>query len=202
MELDGYPIHGEQPVNIRQELGIMFGFMAACILTVAVYYIFWQDEASQRRAAARDEARRKDLRARGFHHERGGYHDKALHRYASRDPIAQTQGQTLEFLTEPDQFKDEMHSHNHNHHHHSNNSHSDDGISDSNTIIGGEKHFDNGGSAVAAAVGTGLRINTHEHESWSGNRISISIQNGSAVSNRTPLSMMHASTGQSAKDMF
>lgn len=42
MELDGYPIHGEQPVNIRQELGIMFGFMAACILTVAVYYIFWQ----------------------------------------------------------------------------------------------------------------------------------------------------------------
>ncbi|RAO70762.1 uncharacterized protein BHQ10_006774 [Talaromyces amestolkiae] len=190
-ELDDYPLHGEQPVNIRQELGIMFGFMAACILTVAVYYIFWQ--ASQRRAAARDEARRKDLRARGFHHERGGYHDKALHRYASRDPIAQTQGQTLEFLTEPDQFKDEMHSHSRN------NSHSEDGISDSNTIIGGEKHSDNGGSAAA---GTGLRINTHEHDAWSGNGNSNSIHNGSAVSNRTPLSMMNATMGQSAKDMF
>jgi hypothetical protein len=47
-----------------------------------------------------------------------------------------------------------------------------------------------------------LRINTHEHEAWSGNGNSNSIQNGSAVSNRTPLSMMHASTGQSAKDMF
>jgi hypothetical protein len=78
---------------------------------------------------------------------------------------------------------------------HNNNSHSDDGFSDSNTIIGGEKHIDSAGSA-------GLRINTHEHESWSGNGNSISVQNGSAVSNRTPLSMMHASTGQSAKDMF
>ncbi|KAF5014950.1 hypothetical protein F66182_13887 [Fusarium sp. NRRL 66182] len=168
-ELNDYPLHGEQPINIRQELGIMFGFMAACILTVAVYYIFWQ--ASQRRAAARDEARRKDLRARGFHHERGGYHDKALHRYASRDPIAQTQGQTLEFLTEPDQFKDEMHSHGHN------NSHSDDGISDSNTIISGEKHVANGGSAAA---GTGLRINTHEYDAWSGNGSSNSVHNESA----------------------
>ncbi|CRG83712.1 hypothetical protein PISL3812_01067 [Talaromyces islandicus] len=89
-------------VSLRHELGIMFGFAAACILTVGVYYVFWQ--SSQRRAAARDDARSKDLRARGFHHERGGYHDKALGRYASRDPVAQTQGQTLEFLTAPDQF--------------------------------------------------------------------------------------------------
>jgi len=96
-------VHEQQPISLHRELGIMFGFFAACILTVALYYIFWQ--MSQRRAAARDEARRKDLRARGFHHERGGYHDKALHRYASRDPIAQTQGLTLEFLTAPDQFK-------------------------------------------------------------------------------------------------
>ena len=42
MELDGFPLNGEQPVNLRHELGIMFGFLAACILTVAVYYIFWQ----------------------------------------------------------------------------------------------------------------------------------------------------------------
>lgn len=112
-------------ISLRHELGIMFGFAAACILTVAVYYVFWQGNpffplpkqsipttklmimicsASQRRATARDDARRKDLRERGFHHERGGYHDKALHRYASRDPVAQTQGQTLEFLTAPDQF--------------------------------------------------------------------------------------------------
>lgn len=42
MESDGFLIHGEQPINLRQELGIMFGFLAACILTVAVYYIFCQ----------------------------------------------------------------------------------------------------------------------------------------------------------------
>jgi hypothetical protein len=86
--------------------------------------------------------------------------------------------------------------------HNRNNSHSDDGISDSNTIIGGEKHIDSGGGVAAA--GTGLRLNTHEHEAWSGNSNSNSnlVQNGSAVSNRTPLSMLHASTGQSAKDML
>ncbi|OKL57758.1 hypothetical protein UA08_07001 [Talaromyces atroroseus] len=92
----------ELSYTLSHELGTMFGFLAACILTVGGYYIIWQ--ALQRRAAARDEARRKDLHARGFHHERGGYHDKALHRYASRDPIAQSQGQTLEFLTEPAQY--------------------------------------------------------------------------------------------------
>lgn len=86
-----------------------------------------------------------------------------------------------------------MHSHGHN------NSHSDDGISDSNTIISGEKHVANGGSAAA---GTGLRINTHEYDAWSGNGSSNSVHNESAVSNRTPLSMMNATTGQSAKDMF
>lgn len=46
MALEGFPVRGMQPVNIRQELGIMFGFMAACILTVAVYYIFWQGNFS------------------------------------------------------------------------------------------------------------------------------------------------------------
>lgn len=29
-------------ISLRHELGIMFGFAAACILTVAVYYVFWQ----------------------------------------------------------------------------------------------------------------------------------------------------------------
>jgi hypothetical protein len=29
-------------ISLRHELGIMFGFAAACILTVVVYYIFWQ----------------------------------------------------------------------------------------------------------------------------------------------------------------
>lgn len=90
--------------------------------------------------------------------------------------------------------------HNHNHHHNNNSHGSDDGISDSNTVIGGEKHIDNGGSTAAV---TGLRIDTHEPEAWSGNGNSNSVQNGSAVSNRTPLSMMmHASAGQSAKDIF
>ncbi|EED12885.1 hypothetical protein TSTA_053960 [Talaromyces stipitatus ATCC 10500] len=177
--LDGYPLHGQQPVSLRQELGIMFGFLAACILTVAVYYIFWQ---------ARDEVRRKELRARGFHHERGGYHDKALHRYANRDPIAQTQGQTLEFLTEPAEFKTESGTR-HN---------SEDGMSDTNTVItttAVEKHMQDAATA-------GLRIDTDGNESWSGNSQSNTYQNGSAVSNRTPLSMMQASGGQSAKDMF
>lgn len=28
--------------SLGHELGIMFGFMAACILTVGVYFAFWQ----------------------------------------------------------------------------------------------------------------------------------------------------------------
>lgn len=28
--------------SLRDELGIMFGFLAACILTVGIYYVLWQ----------------------------------------------------------------------------------------------------------------------------------------------------------------
>jgi hypothetical protein len=30
------------PYSLSHELGTMFGFLAACILTVGVYYIIWQ----------------------------------------------------------------------------------------------------------------------------------------------------------------
>ncbi|KAL1969714.1 hypothetical protein VTN77DRAFT_8267 [Rasamsonia byssochlamydoides] len=81
-----YPPYTPMP-SLGQELGIMFGFLAACVLTVGVYYVVWQ--AAQRRAAIKDEARRAELRARGFHNERGGYHEKMLNRFAN--PQTQTQ---------------------------------------------------------------------------------------------------------------
>lgn len=165
--------------SLHRELGIMFGFLAACILTVAVYYIFWQ--AIQRRAAARDEARRKDLRARGFHHERGGYHDKALHRYASRDPIAQSQGQTLEFLTAPDQFQDVP---------------SNDDINDYIDISdhAQQQHY-NGGAGAGLRINSAVRSKKRDHEEQD------HIE--SAVSYQTPSSIHHEiGAGQSAKDLF
>ncbi|KAL1987012.1 hypothetical protein VTN96DRAFT_5168 [Rasamsonia emersonii] len=82
--------------SLRDELGIMFGFIAACVLTVGVYYVLWQ--AIQRREAVKDEARRAELRARGFHHERGGYHEKMLNRFNTNADQSQAQ---LQFLTQP-----------------------------------------------------------------------------------------------------
>lgn len=140
--------------------------------------------ASQRRAAARDEARRKDLRARGFHHERGGYHDKALNRYASRDPIAQTQGQTLEFLTEPDQLKDGSSSND------INNDYMD--ISDDHA----QQHNGGAGLRIDSAVRNKKRDQDQDQEQEQDH-----IE--SAVSYQTPTTINHEiGTGQSTKDLF
>lgn len=57
--------------------------------------------AAQKRAAIKDEERRRDLHARGFHHERGGYHEKVLGQFQARSLEARTQGQSLRFLTQP-----------------------------------------------------------------------------------------------------
>ncbi|KAL2222075.1 hypothetical protein M432DRAFT_587982 [Thermoascus aurantiacus ATCC 26904] len=75
-----FPPYTPMP-SLGHELGIMFGFIVACLLTVAVYLVFWQ--AAQRRNATKERARREELRARGIHYERGGIYDKMMHeRYA------------------------------------------------------------------------------------------------------------------------
>ncbi|EGD89029.2 hypothetical protein H112_03948 [Trichophyton rubrum D6] len=48
--------------SLKRELGIMFGFIALSIITMAAYWIFWQ--FAQRRNAARERARREDFAAR------------------------------------------------------------------------------------------------------------------------------------------
>lgn len=87
--------------SLGHELGILFGFLAACIAIMVIYTVVWQRTPSlpsfstvaslinvtytviQRKTASRDLARRKDLHAKGFHRDRAGIHEKMLDRYAS-----------------------------------------------------------------------------------------------------------------------
>jgi hypothetical protein len=70
--------------SLAHELGVMFGFIAACLFTMGLYFVLWQK--AQRCAANKDKARRDSLRARGFHHEKGGIHEKMMSRFAARLP--------------------------------------------------------------------------------------------------------------------
>ncbi|EFR04818.1 hypothetical protein MGYG_07825 [Nannizzia gypsea CBS 118893] len=48
--------------SLRRELAIMFGFIGLSILTMAVYWVFWQ--FAQKRNAAKERARRETFAAR------------------------------------------------------------------------------------------------------------------------------------------
>jgi len=70
--------------SLAHELGVMFGFIAACLITMGVYFVLWQ--RAQRSEATKDQVRRDSLRARGFHHEKGGIHEKMMSRFATPLP--------------------------------------------------------------------------------------------------------------------
>ncbi|KAI9930386.1 hypothetical protein ASPWEDRAFT_39245 [Aspergillus wentii DTO 134E9] len=68
--------------SLGHELGVMFGFMAACFVIMAVYTFIWR--AAQRRNAEKDLARRKNLQAKGVMRHRDGnrVHEKMVDRHA------------------------------------------------------------------------------------------------------------------------
>ncbi|KAL2011226.1 hypothetical protein VTN00DRAFT_3944 [Thermoascus crustaceus] len=78
-----FPPYTPMP-SLGHELGIMFGFIMACLLSMLIYFVFWQ--AAQRSNAIKEQARREELRARGIHHERGGIYDKMMHDRYGRPP--------------------------------------------------------------------------------------------------------------------
>ncbi|EAW19186.1 uncharacterized protein NFIA_091450 [Aspergillus fischeri NRRL 181] len=66
--------------SLGHELGVMFGFIVACLLIMAVYIYFWR--AADRRDKQRDKDRQRELAQRAFRYERfrvGGPRDK-MHR--------------------------------------------------------------------------------------------------------------------------
>ncbi|PKX99448.1 uncharacterized protein P174DRAFT_437908 [Aspergillus novofumigatus IBT 16806] len=67
--------------SLGHELGVMFGFIVACLLIMAVYIYFWR--AADRRDKQRDKDRQRDLAQRAFRYERfpgvGGPREK-MHR--------------------------------------------------------------------------------------------------------------------------
>ncbi|KAL4958060.1 hypothetical protein BDW69DRAFT_126659 [Aspergillus filifer] len=65
-------------VPIGRELGILFGFLFASIVIMAVYTVIWR--AIERRVETQDRLRRESLIAKGVHHGRGGLHEKMLDR--------------------------------------------------------------------------------------------------------------------------
>ncbi|RHZ43176.1 uncharacterized protein CDV56_100472 [Aspergillus thermomutatus] len=54
--------------SLGHELGVMFGFIVACLLIMAVYIYFWR--AADRRDKQRDRDRQRDLARRAFRFER------------------------------------------------------------------------------------------------------------------------------------
>ncbi|KAH1540660.1 hypothetical protein KXX57_006780, partial [Aspergillus fumigatus] len=63
--------------SLGHELGVMFGFIVACLLIMAVYTYFWR--AADRRDKQRDKDRQRELAQRAFRYERfrvGGPREK------------------------------------------------------------------------------------------------------------------------------
>ncbi|KAL1998943.1 hypothetical protein VTN02DRAFT_5318 [Thermoascus thermophilus] len=80
--------------SLGYELAIMFGFTVACLLSMLIYFVFWQ--AAQRSNATQEQARREELCARGIHHERGGIYDKMMmHDRYTRPPVTTNNNRDL-----------------------------------------------------------------------------------------------------------
>ncbi|OOF91678.1 hypothetical protein ASPCADRAFT_134222 [Aspergillus carbonarius ITEM 5010] len=62
--------------SLGQELGVLFGFLSACLVVMAVYVYFWR--AVERREEQAQKLRREMLLNRGIHHGRGGIHEKMI----------------------------------------------------------------------------------------------------------------------------
>ncbi|KAL5000314.1 hypothetical protein BDV10DRAFT_162460 [Aspergillus recurvatus] len=63
-------------VPIARELGILFGFLLASLVIMAVYTVIWR--GIERAEEEKDRVRRERLVAQGVHHGRGGIHEKML----------------------------------------------------------------------------------------------------------------------------
>ncbi|KAL5048195.1 hypothetical protein BDW71DRAFT_26451 [Aspergillus fruticulosus] len=68
-------------VPIARELGILFGFLLASLLIMAVYAVTWR--GIERAEEEKDRVRRERLVAQGIHHGRGGIHEKMLNQDVS-----------------------------------------------------------------------------------------------------------------------
>ncbi|GIJ89282.1 hypothetical protein Asppvi_008219 [Aspergillus pseudoviridinutans] len=53
--------------SLGHELGVMFGFIVACLLIMAVYIYFWR--AADRRDKQRDKDRQRELAQRAFRYD-------------------------------------------------------------------------------------------------------------------------------------
>ncbi|PLN77062.1 hypothetical protein BDW42DRAFT_177613 [Aspergillus taichungensis] len=65
--------------SLGHELGIMFGFMAACVVIMVIYVLFWR--AAEKREEAHQAKRREQLAAQHIHDYQardgiGGVHEK------------------------------------------------------------------------------------------------------------------------------
>ncbi|RDH31128.1 hypothetical protein BDQ94DRAFT_172240 [Aspergillus welwitschiae] len=60
--------------SLSHELGILFGFLAACFVVMGVYVFFWR--AAEFRSEHAQKLRRQMLLTRGIHHGRGGIGEK------------------------------------------------------------------------------------------------------------------------------
>ncbi|PYH66791.1 uncharacterized protein BO88DRAFT_436896 [Aspergillus vadensis CBS 113365] len=62
--------------SLSHELGILFGFLAACFVVMGVYVFFWR--AAEFREERAQTLRRQMLLTRGIHHGRGGIGEKFI----------------------------------------------------------------------------------------------------------------------------
>ncbi|OJZ85672.1 hypothetical protein ASPFODRAFT_207535 [Aspergillus luchuensis CBS 106.47] len=62
--------------SLSHELGILFGFLAACFIVMGVYVFFWR--AAEFREERAQTLRRQMLLTRGIHHGRGGIGEKFI----------------------------------------------------------------------------------------------------------------------------
>ncbi|EAW14477.1 uncharacterized protein ACLA_075150 [Aspergillus clavatus NRRL 1] len=78
LEADKNEIKFTPMKSLGHELGILFGFLVACLLTMAIYIYFW--DAADRREKARDELRRVEVEKRNARFRRQGLYEKMTDR--------------------------------------------------------------------------------------------------------------------------
>ncbi|RAL04772.1 uncharacterized protein BO80DRAFT_441623 [Aspergillus ibericus CBS 121593] len=67
--------------SLGHELGVLFGFLTACFVVMAVYVYFWR--AAETREEHAQSLRREMLLNRGIHHGRGGIHEKMMNQFST-----------------------------------------------------------------------------------------------------------------------
>ncbi|PGH01250.1 hypothetical protein AJ80_09034 [Polytolypa hystricis UAMH7299] len=100
------PIHYTPPASVAREIALMFGFIGLCVLTMVVYWLFWQ--ANQRRNAIKETSRLEAFNARIRESEKQAAQAQAQAKLATRSKTRSGSGDSSEDVFVHDEVNVEL----------------------------------------------------------------------------------------------